>query len=70
MAFIIAMVIIGLVVTGIFSSVFLFGVLIVAALAGIVLFFGLVFSWPVIIAVFVIWLMVREKPIRNRRMRY
>ncbi len=65
----VALVVVGLVIAGLLGSALLGGLAIVAV-ATMFLFGGLVFSWPVLLVGLVVWLMVREKPVRHRPMRY
>jgi hypothetical protein len=65
----VALVVVGLVIAGLLGSALLGGLAIVAV-AGMFLFGGLVFSWPVLLVGLVVWLMVRERPVRRRQMRY
>jgi hypothetical protein len=70
MAFIISMVVVGLVIAGVIGSVLLFGTVFVFLFGGIILFSGFMISWPVIIVAAILYLMVRDNPKKRARMRY
>lgn len=60
-AFIVSMVVVALVIAGLLGSFFLIGALIALAVGGVVLFTGMLFSWPVLLTIVVIWLICRDK---------
>lgn len=64
-AFIITMVVVGLVIAGILGSVLLVGALIAVAVGGVVFLSGMLFSWPVILGLVILWLICRDKPRRR-----
>ena len=58
----IILVAIGLVFALMFGSAVVIGLAIFAAIAVVVSVLGAIFSWPVLLLAFVIWMMVRKKP--------
>ncbi len=70
LAFIIAMMVVGLVVAGILGSVVLVGTVIALAVGGVVFVSGVLFSWPVLLGLVVLYLICRDKRPRRSYGRY
>lgn len=64
----------ALVIAGVFGSIMLVGGFVACIVAffaiSAMLFSGLFISWPVVIAAIVIWLLVRDKPNKNKPIHY
>ena len=73
-AVVVAMIVVGLVIAGVVGAVMLAGLSFIFLLIGAVVFSGFVISWPVILVIGIMWLLLREKPAekvrRSRTMEY
>ena len=70
LSFIISLIVGALIVAALLGSLVFAGGLALLLIIGAVLFSGLFISWPVVLGVLVIWLLVRDKPRKNNSMGY